>query len=88
MEKPGCKDLASGETNVISEYINKKKKDACRLIDTTLQEIGNPERISSAPLNQLSSVMGTLIDKFGADEKDKSLDGTLATLFDDFEDVR
>ena len=88
MEKPRCNDLDFGDANIISEYINRKKKDACRLIDTILQEIGNPERKSSAPLNQLSSVMGTLIDKFGADEKDKSLDGTLATLFDDFEDVR
>lgn len=75
------------EENVVSEYIKKKKKDACRLIDTIMREIGNPERISNAPLNQLSSVMGTLIDKFGADEKDKASDGTLATLFDDFEDV-
>ncbi len=88
MEKPKCGEEGFDEKNVISEYIYRKKKDACRLIDTILQEIGNPERISSAPLNQLSSVMGTLIDKFGADEKDKSLDGTLATLFDDFEDVR
>ncbi|MBQ9757157.1 MAG: hypothetical protein IJW15_01910 [Clostridia bacterium] len=88
MEKPKCGEDGFGDTNVISEYITRKKKDACRLIDDILNEIGNPERISSAPLNQLSSVMGTLIDKFGADEKDKSLDGTLATLFDDFEDVR
>ena len=76
-----------GDDNLISEYIRAKKKDACRLVDSIMRELGNPERIASAPLNQLSSVMGTIIDKFGADEKDKSKEGTLSTLFDDFEDI-
>lgn len=76
------------DDNIISDYIKKKKKDACKLIDSIMTEFGNPERISSAPLNQLSSVMGTLIDKFGNGEKDLSAEGTLATLFDDFDDVK
>lgn len=76
------------EDNIISDYIKKKKKDACKLIDSIMAELGSQERISSAPLNQLSSVMGTLIDKFGNDEKDLSAEGTLATLFDDFDDVK
>ena len=76
------------DDNVISDYIRKKKKDACKLIDSIMKEFGNPERISAAPLNQLSSVMGTLIDKFGSGEKDLSAEGTLATLFDDFDDVK
>ncbi len=75
------------DDSLISEYIRARKKDACRLIDSIMRELGNPERITSAPLNQLSSVMGTIIDKFGADEKDKSKEGTLSTLFDDFEDI-
>jgi len=76
------------EDNLISEYIRARKKDICGLIDRIINEIGNPERIANAPLNQLSSVMGTLIDKFGAGEKDTEGEGSLATLFDDFEDVR
>jgi len=76
------------EDNVISEYIRNKKKDVCKLIDSIMTELGSPERISAAPLNQLSSVMGTLIDKFGSGEKDLSAEGTLVTLFDDFEDVK
>jgi len=75
------------DDNLISEYIRTRKKDVCSLIDRIMAEIGNPERIASAPLNQLSSVMGTLIDKFGSGEKDRSAEGTLSTLFDDFEDV-
>ncbi len=76
------------EDNVISEYIRNKKKDVCKLIDCIMQEIGDPERISNAPLNQLSSAMGTLINTFGNGERDLSADGTLANLFDDFEDVK
>lgn len=76
------------DDNMISDYIRKKKKEACRLIDCIMEEIGNPDRISAAPLNQLSSVMGTLIDKFGTGEKDLSAEGTLATLFEDFDDVK
>ena len=76
-----------GDDGLISEYIRAKKKDACRLIDSIMRELGNPERIANAPLNQLSSVMGTIIDKFGSDEKDKAKEGSLSTLFDDFEDI-
>ena len=83
----GRSDKVLEDDNLISEYIRTRKKDVCKLIDRLMDEIGSPERISSAPLNQLSSVMGTLIDKFGSGEKDKSAEGTLSTLFDDFEDV-
>ena len=84
MEKSG---RGIDDDNLISDYIRERKKDVCVLIDRLMTEIGNPERIASAPLNQLSSVMGTLIDKFGAGEKEKSAEGTLSTLFEDFEDV-
>ncbi len=78
---------AENDEMLISAYIREKKKDACRLIDAIMKEIGNPERIASAPLNQLSSVLGTLIDKFGNGEKDNLEEGVLSSLFKDFEDV-
>lgn len=78
---------APNDEMLISDYIREKKKDVCRLIDDIMREIGNPERIASAPLNQLSSVLGTLIDKFGSGEKDSSAEGVLSSLFKDFEDV-
>ncbi len=80
-------DEAEKDEMLISSYIREKKKDVCRLIDSIMKEIGNPERIASAPLNQLSSVLGTLIDKFGNGEKDSSEEGVLSSLFKDFEDV-
>lgn len=82
------KNSAGGE-RVISDYIKSKKPEVCRLVDTILKELSSPDRISSAPINQLSSVMGTMLDKFGSDEKsEKDADGILATLFDDFDDVK
>ena len=76
------------EDTLISEYIRARKRDVCDLIDRIILEIGNPERIANAPLNQLSSALGTLLDKFGSGEKDGAGEGTLSTLFEDFEDVR
>lgn len=73
---------------VVADYIKSKKKAACKLVDRIMKELGDEERITSAPVNQLSSVMGTLLDKFGAGEKEKASEGTLAEIFEDFEDVR
>lgn len=78
-----------GAERIISDYIKSKKTEACRLVDAILQELSSRERISGAPVNQLSSVMGTILDKFGADEKGEiDADGILSTLFEDFDDVK
>ena len=79
---------ADKDETVIADYIKSKKKDACMLVDRIMKELADEERISAAPVNQLSSVMGTLLDKFGAGEKEKSAEGTLAEIFGDFEDVK
>lgn len=70
----------------IKDYINDKKELACVLSDRILDEI--EKKIQDAPLNQLSSVLGTLLDKFGADEKAENSEGQLAKIFQDFEDIR
>lgn len=72
----------------ISKYVKTRKKAVCGIIDSIMEQFKSPERIEGAPLNQLSSVMGTLLDKFGADEKEKASDGALAEIFADFDDVR
>ncbi len=75
--------------NIISEYIKENKEMACELLDAIMKELKNPERLRDAPLNQLSSVMGTVIDKFGSREKDENDgNGTLSTIFDDFKDIK
>lgn len=75
--------------NIILNHINSKKGDVCKLIDELLREIGSDERISNAPLNQLASVVGTLIDKFSANEKHSSnAEGELSHIFEYFKDVK
>lgn len=76
------------EDVLVTEYIHSKKKEACSIVDKIMREFKNEERISNAPLNQLSSVMGTLLDKFGADEKENGSEGQLAEILGDFEEVR
>ncbi len=78
----------NAEDHLVTDYILSKKKEACDIVDKIMQEFKSEERIANAPLNQLSSVMGTLLERFGADEKKKASDGTLAEIFGDFEDVR
>lgn len=83
------KQTQSKDENIILNHINSKKGDVCRLIDELLREIGSEERISNAPLNQLASVVGTLIDKFSANEKSSSnTAGELSQIFEYFKDVK
>ena len=75
-------------TNIITDYVISKKEDACKVIDLILQELGKPERIADASVSQLTSVLGTMIDKFGAGEKDISQEGLISKIFSDFKDVK
>lgn len=74
------------EKLVLKKYISSKKEIVCHIADKIIDEIN--KKIEDAPLNQLSSVLGTMLDKFGADEKAENADGLLAGIFEDFEDVR
>lgn len=75
------------DENFISDYLKKNEKTACELIDAIMTELKNPERLASTPLNQLSSVLGTVIDRFSAEENGGS-DGLLEELLSDFKDVK
>ncbi|MBQ9736957.1 MAG: hypothetical protein IJV86_05720 [Clostridia bacterium] len=79
-------NLENDEKLVLKRYINSKKEIVCDIADKIIDEI--KKKIEDAPLNQLSSVLGTMLDKFGADEKAENADGLLAEMFEDFEDVR
>lgn len=83
------RNLQSKDETPILNHINSKKEDVCTLIDLLLKEIGSNERITNAPLNQLASVVGTLIDKFSANEKSASGGvGELSSIFEYFKDVK
>ena len=71
---------------VVKKYIKGKKKQICRIADKIIKEID--KKIEDAPINQLSSALGTILDKFGADEKSENEEGLLIKVFEDFEDVK
>ncbi len=71
---------------VVKKYIKGKKKKICRIADKIIKEID--KKIEDAPINQLSSALGTILDKFGADEKFENEEGLLTKVFEDFEDVK
>ena len=71
---------------VLRNYIRSKKEIVCSIADRIIDEIN--KKIEDAPINQLSSVLGTMLDKFAADEKEEGTEGLLVKVFEDFEDVK
>lgn len=74
------------EDLILKNYIKSKREVVCSIADKIIDQIN--KKIEDAPINQLSSVLGTILDKFGADEKEENAEGILAKVFEDFEDVR
>ncbi len=66
----------------VDEYLSENKTQVIGIADKIIKEIDN--KIEGAPLNQLTSALGTIIDKFGEGE---ASEGLLAKVFEDFTDV-
>ncbi len=48
----------------VSEYMETKSGQICKMLDDYLDEMSKPQRVENAPLNQLASAICSLIDKF------------------------
>ncbi|MDD4688338.1 MAG: hypothetical protein PHE51_01140 [Eubacteriales bacterium] len=48
----------------VTEYMETKSGQICKMLDDYLEEMSKPERVESAPLNQLASAICSLIEKF------------------------
>ena len=57
------------------DLLEKNRARAEKLIKLYMKELSRPEKLEGAPINQIASALGTLIDKFGknADGKDGSI---------------
>ncbi len=66
----------------VEEYLSESREQVIKIAEKIVTEIEN--KIEGAPLNQLTSALGTILDKFGANENQE---GLLAKVFEDFEDV-
>lgn len=67
----------------VEEYMTDNKSQVFGIADKIIQEIEN--KIEGAPLNQLTSALGTILDKLGEGENSE---GLLAKVFEDFKDVK
>ena len=59
-----------------NDLIEKNKTRAERLIRLYMKELSRPEKLDAAPINQIASALGTLVEKFGkcaAEEKDGTI---------------
>lgn len=52
------------------DLLEKNRARAEKLIRLYMKELSRPEKLEGAPINQIASALGTLIEKFG-----KSADG-------------
>lgn len=52
-----------------NDLLNKNRARAKKLIKLYMKELSNPEKIENAPINQIASALGTLIEKFGRDDE-------------------
>ena len=56
------------------DLLEKNRARAEKLIRLYMKELSRPEKLEGAPINQIASALGTLIEKFGktADSKEGS----------------
>ena len=47
------------------DLIEKNRKRAEKIIQMYMKELSSPEKLANAPINQIASALGTLIEKFG-----------------------
>ena len=63
--------MAKKETkDDVDKYMEKKQKDALKFISKCLDTMSSEEKLSNAPINQIASAMGIVMDKFTKKEDD------------------
>lgn len=70
---------------VVDEVLNKQEQPNSRekidrLIDLYVSELANPDRLCDAPLNQVASTLGVIIDKFSKKQESGQLEDILEAV--------
>ena len=71
---------AASKKSSISEFMEEKNSEICDIIDTYLSVLSDSDRISAAPLNQIASALGTVIDKFTKNSQSSDDNGKMEKL--------
>ena len=64
--------MADTKKKQSTDLIEKNRKGAQRLIKLYMKELSRPEKLEDAPLNQIASALGTLVEKFGKETREES----------------
>lgn len=83
-------------TASVLAFMESQKNDVCRVIGSLLNAINDPSKIAAAPLNQLATAMGIVIDKYTAHEMAQTTETKANNLLaaienwqeDNFDDLR
>ena len=72
-------------TKDVLAFLDLKKEDACLFIEKALEALCSTEKIAAAPLSQIATAMGIVIDKFTAsgmlqNTQEREDDGLLEAL--------
>ena len=59
-----CEQKKEENTADVMEYMNDHKDLVCSFIGKGLEMLNNPEKLAAANLSQITTAMGTLIDKW------------------------
>lgn len=79
-------DLRARRTLDILEHLESRKTVVCGILDLALEKLADPEKYEKASLQQIASVVATLIDKFApirsAEERASVIESVARGLFD------
>lgn len=73
--KSVCED--AGLQDSAGDYMEKKRRDALQFIGKCLDTMSSEEKLANAPINQIASAMGVVMDKFAKKDDD---DGKLGEI--------
>lgn len=67
----------AGLQDSAGDYMEKKRRDALQFIGKCLDTMSSEEKLANAPINQIASAMGVVMDKFAKKDED---DGKLGEI--------
>ena len=68
---------AAGLQDSAGDYMEKQRRDALQFIGKCLDTMSSEEKLANAPINQIASAMGVVMDKFAKKDED---DGKLGEI--------
>ena len=71
--------MAETKKSEKNDLIEKNRARAQKLIKLYMKELSRPEKLDEAPINQIASALGTLVEKFGKGQRDEGAGTIIVT---------